>query len=358
MIDERFVRTSERFEPPPDAFDRLIRFRERRRRVHRIESAVVALVSVAAVVIAWVAVAHDHRTPTPITTVTPPAGPTVRNGEIIVSTPTGLVAVDPVSASRRLLVGCPVSPRCTIFPEAWSGDGGRLLYTVVDFNHEQAPTNGEYVLDVATGTSTEVVDCRGGRSTCSGASLSPDGTRIASIDHWVLEVLDANGANAQTLYRNTGRSNVRFIRAPTWSPDGRRIAFLAQVFVGGEQVYEDRVFLIDPDGSRLRKLRKFRRLVQSIQWSPDGRYVALESRSHGWRIDLLDVATGEVRGLASGDGASAGFSFAPDGTSVAVVLSGHTDPGLYLVDPQGRTPPTRIGDGHGQPAWRPVPVTP
>jgi hypothetical protein len=50
VIDERFVATSHRFDPPPDAFERLRHRRDRKRRNRRITAGVVGIaVFVAAV---------------------------------------------------------------------------------------------------------------------------------------------------------------------------------------------------------------------------------------------------------------------------------------------------------------------
>ena len=52
MIDERFVATSHRFDPPPDAFERLRRRRDRKRRNQRIAAGVVGIVVFVAAV--WI----------------------------------------------------------------------------------------------------------------------------------------------------------------------------------------------------------------------------------------------------------------------------------------------------------------
>ena len=64
MIDERFVATSHRFDPPPDAFERLRSRRDRKRRNQRIAAGVVGIaVFVAAVWIVMSGLSFDRSTP-------------------------------------------------------------------------------------------------------------------------------------------------------------------------------------------------------------------------------------------------------------------------------------------------------
>ncbi|HVO81637.1 MAG TPA: protein kinase [Terriglobales bacterium] len=59
--------------------------------------------------------------------------------------------------------------------------------------------------------------------------------------------------------------------APDWSPDGKQIAFVRQ----------ESLWVMDTDGSNVHELRKVEErsnsFVQSARWSPDGKWVAVES---------------------------------------------------------------------------------
>src|SRR6185503_10632856 len=95
---------------------------------------------------------------------------------------------------------------------------------------------------------------------------SPDGRRIAFVRDGDLWLMGADGTEPQRL--TTGL----IVDAPTWSPDGRHLAFT----VASAKVWEindDRraLWLIDDDGSDLRRLDLPFHLVARPAWRPQGR---------------------------------------------------------------------------------------
>jgi TolB protein len=74
-------------------------------------------------------------------------------------------------------------------------------------------------------------------------------------------VMNADGSEQRRLTRSTTRD-----RAPVWSPDGRRIAFVRSRF----NAYED-IYVMNADGSGQRRLI---RNGVGPHWSPDGRMIA------------------------------------------------------------------------------------
>ena len=133
---------------------------------------------------------------------------------------------------------------------------------------------------------------------------------------------------------------------PTWSPDGRWVAF-----VDGADVV-----LADTETEELRRLTD--QAATDLEWIPGTDELAIADDG----IDVYSVATGEVRSLGV-EGVSQ-LTWAPDGTTVAFsrvarVDDGvpHDSTGIWLVDADGtheRRLTGAYGVNHGiGPVWSP-----
>ncbi len=110
-----------------------------------------------------------------------------------------------------------------------------------------------------------------------GPSWSPDGRRIAfvsnrdsGVDH--IYVMDSDGRNVTQLTRESNGSH------PAWSPDGAKIAFTRNK--GGNQIW-----VMDADGQNQTRLTHVGFNVLPA-WSPDGRRIAFVSSNK--EINVMD----------------------------------------------------------------------
>jgi Tol biopolymer transport system component len=123
----------------------------------------------------------------------------------------------------------------------------------------------------------------GGGSTVEGAETiltndaptwSPDGRRIAftTFRHGRGEiyVMNVDGSRQRRLTRNPAHDD-----HPAWSPDGRRIAFTS--FRSGNA----EIYAMNVDGSRVTRLTRIRRHDYLPAWSPDGRSIVWTSYQDG-----------------------------------------------------------------------------
>jgi WD40-like Beta Propeller Repeat len=339
-------REAQRYELRPDAFERLIRRRDRKERNRRVAAAtlaiIVALVSFAALTRAFRSVEHPASEPSP----KPPGIFSGVGGWIAYGNKWGIWAVDPShpgDGEGRVQLSSVGG-----IPLAWSSDGSELLisreFWVLlsrrQLRHgEKGPASrrGLFVLH-ADGTETHLV-----REEVSGASFSPDGTTVVFAPSLELEtrldpgiyLIDADGGVPRLLVEPSRRyipEQDRSFRTglyfPTFSPDGTQIAYFdgfgdnshslrlvnadgsdLRVLIENMEAYRISNLVWSPDGTRLAFGRRIFDGIYTIgvdgsgltlvipdgedpQWSPDGSRISFEYDGGGWRGEL-NIADGD-----------------------------------------------------------------
>ena len=120
----------------------------------------------------------------------------------------------------------------------------------------------------------------------------------------VLTIVDVDGGKTE---REIKLPTVDEVQNPTWSPDGKTVAFSG--LVGG---FTD-LFVYDLDSSQLRRLTTDQYAELDPAWSPDGRSLAFSTDrfttnlqtlvAGDLRLALMDVASGQVRPAGGFEGA-------------------------------------------------------
>ena len=139
----------------------------------------------------------------------------------------------------------------------------------------------------------------------------------------------------------------------------RGLRFHLSVFrfdVGNSELYA-----MDADGNNLTRLAKHEWHDAVPTWSPDGRKIAFHSQrlfAHGTRNHIYVItAEGEELERLTGEGDNGFPAYSPDGAKIAFASTRDGDSHIYLMDTNGRnvvkltrTPP---GTANSLPSWLP-----
>lgn len=151
-------------------------------------------------------------------------------------------------------------------------------------------------------------------------SWSPDGGRIAFVDQFSLSTMAADGSDfQQVVLMRTLRESLDetkelsrvLLAPPVWSPDGDRLAFLV-----GESVrlvgFRWVLYTVRTNGTELTRIAE---AVNPPVWSPDGEYLTLA------RASEIDAESYEREEAGERDKAIGIYTVRPDGTDLRQLLA-------------------------------------
>ena len=186
-----------------------------------------------------------------------------------------------------------VSHRLTHHPKhdrnpAWSPDGRWIAF---DSNREG--THHIYKIEPDGGNLQRLTHGEADRN--YNAAWSPNSQSIAFVFHHApgegghsgIHIMDADGGNPRHLANQPRAGSM-----PTWSPDGKQIAFNDMVLGGNREIYT-----LNVDGSGLRQITRHPAADWAPVWSPDGRSIVYFSKEWNQKTDIYlikDVRLGHA----------------------------------------------------------------
>lgn len=195
-----------------------------------------------------------------------------------------------------------------------SVDGTRVM-TVADASATVRTPRSTYVYGPMTSFDIAAQGDRLVYATCAYRQDAP--TMLDTEYEYEIAVAELGSAAVARLTTNRNFENY-----PSWSPDGRRIAFVAAPRTRYNELDEATLRVIRAEGSN--------RQVISIdghgvgfhppQWSPDGTRLAVVGQEHGFRgAHAVFVVSADGSDMHRLGGAASGPSWSPDGTRLAFV---------------------------------------
>jgi dipeptidyl aminopeptidase/acylaminoacyl peptidase len=279
--------------------------------------------------------------------------------------------------------------------------GARIAYAVARNDRPGHPYSEIWIRDIASGAATRLG--RDGNG-ASSPRWSPDGKWIAFFgkvgDSSGVAVARADGSESRLLATTHGTNSVNpgAGAALSWSPDGTRLAFVSstpgpEASANGDPMVITRyaykptasegltrfndnrrlhIFVVDVATGRVRQLTTGNRNEHSIDWSPSGREIAYASnpapdpdRDFNYDIFAVNVESGAIRTIIGSRSVEYQPVWSPDGKMIAYLgtkrelTSSETtmeDTHVWVANADGtnrREIGAAIDDRQGAPRWAP-----
>ncbi len=272
---------------------------------------------------------------------TSPARPRVaqhqqnRAGVIAFSERGDIYVIDTDGTGRRDLIPDSVSSFDT-FP-SWSPDGSQIIFT-----GERLSGTALYVMradggDIRRVPTDDLVP--------GNPAFSPDGRTIAFNGDGRLYVMRPDGSRISRL-------SVNYAGSAAWSPDGTRIVYEGPGVPGPHGAD---AWIIRADGTG--RGRRLGPDMHEPSWSPDGRTIAFSRRLKGG-FDLFVIrpdGSGLVRLTRASFPYPLASTWSPDGTKIAFAGNGDFAGNLYVINADGSNLVKLTSDGLvEEPAWKPA----
>ncbi|MBI3995750.1 MAG: PD40 domain-containing protein, partial [Nitrospirae bacterium] len=182
-------------------------------------------------------------------------------------------------------------------------DGQRELYMMEpDGSDQKRLTHNEGTVDYAVASPDEklvafVLDVKGNRDIFR---MNADGTDVRQLTHTPA---------AET--------------SPRWSPDGKKIVFISDQDGGNAgRVTAGEVYIMNADGTAIKRLTFAGKGEDDPSWSPDGRYILFTSQRDGnQEVYIMNLDGSDQRNLSKSPALDWNPFWSPDGKKIGFVTT-------------------------------------
>jgi TolB protein len=221
---------------------------------------------------------------------------------------------------------------------AWSADSQKIAYT--SYRNNRA---GLYIMNPFEGEITKVVS----KGTSFAPSYSPDGNKLAFCSTLLegnpeIYVATSEGKKIKRLTFNKAIDT-----APCWSPTSREIAFTSDR--GGTP----QIYIMDAEGSNVRRISFGGSYHDAPAWSPAGDRIAYVSRVNNiFDIYVMNLRTEQVVKLTESNARNESPSWSPDGRHLIFSSNLTGTIQLYTIDYDGSNLRRLTSEGESKlPDW-------
>jgi Tol biopolymer transport system component len=207
---------------------------------------------------------------------------------------------------------------------AWSPTGKEIVFG----SNRAAPKSSIDHLYLANADGTNVRRLTHDRLDAREPSFSPEGTRIVYAarvldasnyytEHGAIDLIAVDGTHRRSLTSGL-HGDAGF---PTWSPDGRWIAFIDTVSTEYGSSSRSDLYIVRPNGiSRHRLAINVDDWSRPLAWSPDSREIAVVGANEQlYRITVDAEKPVRVTGSRWGSATTTDVAWSPDGREIAYV---------------------------------------
>jgi len=176
---------------------------------------------------------------------------------------------------------------------------------------------------------------------------SPDGRKIA---FWSgpdgaggIYVMNADGSERRLLADSGARlrqqacENCAHLGHIAWSPDGRKLLLVRSGPIGGHDSRKHHVVVMNADGSRLRRLRRFTPgNGGEPSWSPDGRKIVFVNfRAGNFDVYVMNADGSGLRNVTRHPSHDSDPAWSPDAKKIAFTTKREGNFEIYVMNANG-----------------------